>query len=173
MKKEEKNGFIESLAKQLKQNNYLYITDISNLNVENTNKLRRLCFKRGVQLTVVKNTLLRKAMEKSDRDYESLYGVLKGSTSIMFSEVGNVPAKLIKEFRRTSDKPILKGAYIEEMTYIGDKELDSLMYIKSKNELIADVMAMLQTPARNVISALQTGGQTIAGVLKTLSEKPE
>ena len=112
-------------------------------------------------------------MEKSDRDYESLYGVLKGSTSIMFSEVGNVPAKLIKEFRRTSDKPILKGAYIEEMTYIGDKELDSLMYIKSKNELIADVMAMLQTPARNVISALQTGGQTIAGVLKTLSEKPE
>lgn len=173
MKKEDKNGYIESLAKQLKQNNYLYITDISNLNVENTNKLRRLCFKRGVQLTVVKNTLLRKAMEKSERDYESLYGVLKGSTSIMFSEIGNQPAKLIKEFRKTSDKPILKGAYIEEMTYIGDDKLDSLMYIKSKNELIADVMAMLQTPARNVISALQSGGTTIAGVLKTLSEKPE
>ena len=112
-------------------------------------------------------------MENADKNFEDLYGVLKGSTSIMIADTGNLPAKLIKEFRKTSNKPILKGAYIEEMTYVGDNQLDNLMNIKTKNELIADIIFMLQSPAKNVISALQSGGHTISGVLKTLSEKPE
>ncbi len=173
MKKEEKNQFIADLTEQLNNTNYLYLTDISNLNVENTGKLRRLCFRRSVRLQVVKNTLLRKAMERADRDFEGLYGVLEGATSIMIAEQGNLPAKLIKEFRKTSPKPLLKGAYIEEMCYVGDDQLDNLINIKSKNELIADLVFLLQSPARNVISALQSGGHTLSGVLKTLSEKPE
>ncbi|MCX6272249.1 MAG: 50S ribosomal protein L10 [Bacteroidetes bacterium] len=173
MRKEEKNQLIDALTEQLKNANYLYITDISKLNVDTTNKLRRLCFKRSVQLQVVKNTLLHQAMQRTNKDYEGLYDILKGSTSIMIADAGNIPAKLIKEFRRQSDKPILKGAYIDEMTFIGDDKLDSLMNIKSKNELVADIIYMLQSPARNVISALQSGGQKISGILKTLSEKPE
>lgn len=173
MRKEDKTQLINTLTEQLKASNYLYITDISDMNVENTNKLRRLCFKREVELIVVKNTLLHKAMEQSGKDFSPLYDVLKGHTSIMIAEQGNIPAKLIKEFRKTSDKPILKGAYIEEMTFVGDKELDALIAIKSKNELIADIVALLNSPARNVISALQSGGQKISGVLKTLSERPE
>lgn len=173
MRKQEKDQLIDALTEQLNNTNYLYITDISDLNVDTTSKLRRLCFKRSVQLQVVKNTLLRKAMENADKNFEDLYGVLKGSTSIMIADTGNLPAKLIKEFRKTSNKPILKGAYIEEMTYVGDNQLDNLMNIKTKNELIADIIFMLQSPAKNVISALQSGGHTISGVLKTLSEKPE
>lgn len=173
MRKEDKTQLINTLTEQLKASNYLYITDISDMNVETTNKLRRLCFKRDVELIVVKNTLLHKAMEQSGKDFSPLYDVLKGHTSIMIAEQGNIPAKLIKEFRKTSDKPILKGAYIEEMTFLGDKELDALIAIKSKNELIADIVALLNSPARNVISALQSGGQKISGVLKTLSERPE
>lgn len=172
MRKEEKNQLIDTLTEELKAANYLYVTDISDMNVENTNKLRRLCFKREVKLIVVKNSLLQKAMERSGKDFSPLFDVLKGHTSIMIAGQGNVPAKLIKEFRKTSDKPLLKGAYVEEMTFIGDKELDALIAIKSKNELIADVIAMLQSPAKNVISALQSGGQNISGILKTLSERP-
>jgi large subunit ribosomal protein L10 len=172
MKKEDKDLLIDTLAKRLNDNNYLYLADISNLNVETANKLRRLCFRRGVELTVVKNSLLRKAMERTNKDFEGLYGVLKGHTSIMFAEAGNTPAKLIKEFRKQSDKPVLKGAYIEEMTYIGDNLLDALINIKSKNELVADVIAMLQSPAKNVISALQSGGYKLSGIVKTLSERP-
>lgn len=173
MRKEDKNQLIETLTEELKATNYLYITDISDMNVENTNRLRRLCFKRDVKLIVVKNTLLQKAMENSGKDFSPLYNVLKGHTSIMIANQGNIPAKLIKEFRKTSDKPMLKGAFVEEMTFIGDKELDSLIAIKSKNELIADVVALLLSPAKNVISSLQSGGQTLSGVLKTLSERPE
>lgn len=173
MRKEDKNQLIDTLTEELKANNYLYITDISDMNVEATNRLRRLCFKREVKLLVVKNTLLHKAMENSGKDFSPLYNVLKGHTSIMIAAQGNTPAKLIKEFRKSSDKPQLKGAYIEEMTYIGDKELDALIAIKSKNELIADVVALLMSPAKNVISSLQSGGQTLSGVLKTLSERPE
>ena len=173
MRKEEKNQLIDSLTEQIKTANYLYITDISDMNVESSNRLRRLCFKRDVKLIVVKNTLLRKALERSKKNFQPLFGVLKGASSIMLAEVGNAPAKLIKEFRKTSAKPLLKGAYIEDMTFIGDMELDSLIAIKSKNELIADIVLALQTPARNVISALQSGGQKISGVLKTLSERPE
>jgi large subunit ribosomal protein L10 len=173
MKKSEKDQLIDSLAGELKQANFLYITDISDMTVETSNKLRRLCFKRNVQLRVVKNTLLRKAMERSDKDFSELYGVLKGASSIMFADSQKLPAQLIKEFRKTSPKPILKGAYILESAYVGDNLLDTMLALKSKNELIADVIAALQSPAKNVIGALQSGGQTLSGVLKTLSEKPE
>ena len=172
MRKEDKSQLIETLTEDLKAAKYLYITDISDMNVENTGKLRRLCFKKEVKLVVVKNTLLHKAMEKSGKDFGNLYDVLKGHTSIMIAEQGNVPAKLIKEFRKTSAKPLLKGAYVEEMTFVGDNQLDALMAIKTKNELIADVIALLNSPAKNVISALQSGGQKLSGVIKTLSERP-
>ncbi len=173
MKKEEKNLVVEALAEKLNNNNNFYIADISELNAEDTSTLRRLCFKRDVTLTVVKNTLLRKAMEKTDKDLEALYDILKGPTSIMFSESGNTPAKLIKEFRKTSSRPILKGAYIEEMTYIGDEQLDFLVALKTKNELVADVIGLLQSPVTNVVSALQSGGHILSGVVKTLSERAE
>lgn len=173
MKKEEKHLVIEELAERLKNNSNFYIADTSELNAEDTHALRSLCFKRDVTLTVVKNTLLRKAMEKTDKDLEALYDILKGPTSIMFAEAGNAPAKLIKELRKTSEKPILKGAYIEEMTYIGDEQLEFLANIKSKNELIGDIVGLLQSPVKNVVSALQSGGSTLSGLVKTLSEKAE
>ena len=172
MKREDKNQLIETLTEQLQAAKYLYITDISDMNSENTSKLRRLCFKREVELVVVKNALLQKAMEKSGKDFGPLYDVLKGHTSIMIAEQGSTPAKLIKEFRKTSDKPKLKGAFVEEMAFVGDNQLDALIAIKTKNELIADVISALNSPAKNVISALQSGGQKISGVLKTLSERP-
>lgn len=171
MRKEEKSQLIDTLTEQLQNSSNLYITDISSLNSEVTSKLRRLCFKKDVKLIVVKNTLLRKAMERSEKDYSGLYEALKGATSIMLSEVNNDPAKLIKEFRKTSDKPILKGAFVEEMSFLGDKSLDQLISIKSKNELIGDIILALKSPAINVISALQSGGQKLSGVLKTLSER--
>ncbi|MBV2245674.1 MAG: 50S ribosomal protein L10 [Lentimicrobium sp.] len=171
MRKEEKNQLIDTLAEQLESSANIYITDISDLNVEVTGKLRRLCFKKDVKLIVVKNTLLRKAMEKSGKDFSGLYDVLKGATSIMLSEVNNGPAKLIKEFRKTSSKPLLKGAFVEEMSFLGDENLDTLVNIKSKNELIADIILALQSPAINVVSALQSGGHKLSGVLKTLSER--
>ena len=173
MRKEEKNQLIDSLKKQLTNNEYFYITDISGLNSKDTTALRRLCFIKEIKLTVVKNTLLKKAMEKVEKDFEPLYETLLGSTSIMFAKTGNAPAKLIKEFRNKLNRPILKGAYIEEMTYIGDDQLDFLINIKSKNELIGDIIGLLQSPVKNVISALQSGGNNISGILKTLSEKSE
>ena len=173
MRKEEKNQLIDSLSEQLTNAKNVYLTDISNLDVATTYELRTLCFKRDIKLMVVKNTLLKLAMEKSDKDMEPLYEILKGPTSLMFSDTGNVPAKVIKEFRKKYDRPILKGAFVEESTYIGEDQLDVLFNIKSKNELIGDLIALLQSPAKNVIGALQSGGQTISGVLKTLSEKPE
>lgn len=175
MKKENKDQVIVALTEELKLANNLYITDISNLNVETTNALRRMCFKRNIKLKVVKNTLLKKAMEGSDKDFTTLYPILKGGTSFMICETANVPAQLIKEFRKSNkiDKPILKGAYIMESTYIGNDQLDALAALKSKNELIGDIIGLLQSPAKNVISALQSGGHTISGIVKTLSEKPE
>lgn len=171
MTREEKDQLIDSLAETLKSSNTVYLTDISNLNSSNSTRLRSLCFKRNVTLQVVKNTLLRKAMEKSEKNFEGLFPVLHGPTSIMISDSGNVPAKLIKEFRKTSDKPILKGAFVQEMVFIGDSQLDMLIALKSKNELIADIVALLQSPAKNVISGLQSGGHKLTGILKTLSEK--
>jgi large subunit ribosomal protein L10 len=171
MRKEDKNQIIDSLVEQLNKHSNFYLADISELNVDTTNKLRRLCFRRNVELQVVKNTLLKKAMEKTNRDFSSLYDVLEGSTSIMFSDTGNVPAKLIKEFRIKFSKPILKGAYVEETCFVGENQLEVLVNIKSKNELIGDIIALLQSPAKNVIGALQSGGHRIAGIVKTLSEK--
>jgi len=171
MKKEEKDLLINSLEAQLSESAHVYLTDISGLNAESTSNLRRLAFKKGIKLVVVKNSLLKKAMEKSNRDFEPLFDVLKGGTSLMLSEVGNAPAIMIKEFRKKSDKPALKGAYVEESIYIGDSELDLLVSIKSKDELIGDLIALLQSPAKNVISGLQSGGNILAGVVKTLSER--
>lgn len=173
MRKELKAELIDQLAEEVKAYPHLYITDISGLNAADTMKLRRLAFRREVKLIVVKNTLLIKAMEKTGIDYSELFPALKGSSSIMLSNTNNAPAKLIKEFRGNAEKPILKGAYVEESFYIGNEMLDQLVNIKSKNELIADVVALLQSPAKNVVSALQSAGGTLSGVLKTLSERPE
>ena len=171
MTREEKDQLIDSLAETLKRSNTVYLTDISKLNSSNSTRLRALCFKKDVTLQVVKNTLLKKAMEKSEKNFEGLFPILHGPTSVMISEAGNAPAKLIKEFRRTSDRPILKGAYVQEMVFVGDDQLDMLIALKSKNELIADIVALLQSPAKNVISGLQSGGHKLSGILKTLSEK--
>lgn len=173
MRKEEKTQLIEALAEKINNAGNFYLTDISDLNSEATSKLRRLCFKRNVEISMVKNTLLKKAMEKTGKDYENLFSVLKGSTSIMFAEAANDPAKLIQEFRRTSPKPILKGAYVQESIYLGDDQLNALVSIKSKNELIGDVIWMLQSPMSNVISALQSGGNILSGLVKTMSERAE
>ena len=173
MRKEEKTQLIEALAEKLNTVSSFYLTDISNLNVETSNKLRRLCFKRNIEVNMVKNTLLKKAMEKTGKDYDQLYSVLKGSTSIMFADVANDPAKLIQEFRKTSPKPILKGAFVQESIYLGDDQLKALVSIKSKNELIGDVIWMLQSPINNVMSALQSGSNILSGIVKTMSQKPE
>jgi large subunit ribosomal protein L10 len=173
MRKEDKNTIIQAISEQLSVNSNFYLTDISGLNAENTAKLRRLCFSRDIKLLVVKNTLLQKAMENSDKDMSELYDALKGATSVMFSETGNAPAKLIKEFRKTSNRPILKAAFIEDASYLGDDQLEFLMNVKSKFDLIADLIALLQSPAKNVVGALQSGGQKLTGILKTLSEKEE
>ncbi|MEM5567105.1 50S ribosomal protein L10 [Psychroserpens sp. AS72] len=171
MTREEKSQVIEELTAQLADNANIYLADISGLNAGNTSDLRRACYKANVQLSVVKNTLLTKAMEASDRDFGELPTVLKGNTSVMYSETGNAPAKVIKNFRKKSDKPLLKGAFIEEAVYIGDDQLDMLVDIKSKEELVGDIIGLLQSPAKNVISALKSGGGTIAGIIKTLSER--
>jgi len=171
MTREEKSQVIEELTVQLADNTNIYLTDISGLNAGNTSNLRRACFKADVKLAVVKNTLLEKAMEASDRDFGDLPSTLKGNTSVMYSETGNAPAKVIKAFRKKSDKPLLKGAFIEESIYIGDEQLDMLVDIKSKEELIGDIIGLLQSPAKNVISALQSGGGKLSGILKTLSQK--
>ncbi len=173
MTREEKSQVIENLTTVLADNNIIYLADIAGLNASNTSDLRRTCFKQNVKLSVVKNTLLAKAMEKSDKDFGELSETLTGSTSLMISETGNAPAKVIKEFRKKakSKKPILKGAFIEEAVYVGDDQLELLVNIKSKEELIGDIISLLQSPAKNVISALQSGGGKLAGILKTLSEK--
>ena len=171
MTREEKLIQIEELTAVLNQAPTIYLADIAALDAATTSNLRRASFGKGIKLNVVKNTLLRKAMEASEKDLEGLYGVLKGNTSIMLAEAGNAPAKLIKEFRKKSDKPLLKGAWIEESVYVGDENLDMLTAIKSKEELIGDVITLLQSPAKNVISALQSSGGTLAGLLKTLEER--
>lgn len=171
MTREQKAQVIDDLTSQLTENATIYLADISGLDASNTSNLRRACFKANVRLAVVKNTLLSKAMEKSDKDFGELPTILKGNTSLMISETSNAPAKVIKEFRKKSDKPLLKGAYIEEAIYIGDNQLDSLVNIKSKEELIGDIISLLQSPAKNVISALQSGGNKLSGILQTLSEK--
>ncbi len=171
MTREEKSQVIKDLTAQLTENETIYLADISGLDAGSTTNLRRACFKAGVKLAVVKNTLLKKAMDSSDKDFGELPEVLKGNTSLMFAETSNAPAKVIKAFRKKSEKPLLKGAFIEEAIYIGDDQLNTLVEIKSKDELIGDIIGLLQSPAKNVISALKSGGSTIAGIVKTLSER--
>ena len=170
MTREEKSKVIEKLTAELAENTNIYMTDVSGLNASETSKLRRACFKSNIKLSVVKNTLLSKAMESSDKDFGSLNEVLVGNTALMYSEVGNSPAKLIKQFRKKSERPLLKGASIEDSVYVGDDQVEFLANIKSREELIGEVITILQSPAKNVISALQSSGLTISGVLKTLSE---
>ena len=171
MTREEKLNVIEDLTAQLAENSTIYLADISGLDATTTSNLRRACFKANIKLAVVKNTLLAKAMEASDKDFGELPEVLKGSTSLMFSEAGNGPAKLIKTFRKKSDKPLLKGAFVEEAIFVGDDKLDALVSIKSREEMIGEIIGLLQSPAKNVISGLKSGGGKLAGILKTLSER--
>jgi large subunit ribosomal protein L10 len=172
MTREEKNKQIEDLMTILDATNNLYIADTSGLNAEQTSDLRRSCFKADIEMTVVKNALLKKAMERSPKNFDDIYEALKGNSSIMISEVGNAPAKLIKDFRKKGNKPLLKAAYIDEAIFVGDNQLDTLVNLKSKNELIGEIILLLESPMKNVISALQGGGgQTIAGLLKTLEER--
>jgi len=171
MKRSEKQTIIDSLTEQINSYSHFYLTDISDLNASDTSNLRRICFKQDVKLVVAKNTLLRKALENSSKEASELYEVLKGNTSVMFTEVGNAPAKLIKDFYRKHKKPVFKGAFVEESIYIGENQLDALVSVKSKNELIADVVALLKSPMAKVVGQLQSGGNIIHGVLKTLGEK--
>ena len=173
MTRQEKDQFIDSIAEKLKASKNLYLADISGLTVSDSNELRRLCFNKGVEVQVVKNTLLRKAMEKVEGNYEESYEFLVGNTALMTSERGSVPAKVIKEFRKKHDKPILKAAFIEESCYLGDEQVKELASLKSKDELIAEIIGLLQSPAKNVISALQSGGSNLSGILTTLADRPE
>jgi len=173
MTKEEKNQFIDVLDKSIQENSNFYLADISGLSAEESSKLRRLCFKREVSLQVVKNTLLKKALERNDSSFEELYDVLKGNTSIMFTDTANAPAKVIKEFRKKHDKPVFKAAHLDASFYIGEEYLDTLSELKSKNEIIAEIIALLQSPAKNVISSLQSSGSKLSGIVKTLAERAE
>jgi len=172
MTKDEKSKYIEDLSAKLSESGIFYLADTAALTVEKTNDLRRKCYNNNIELKVVKNTLLQKALERiEDKDYSELYGVLAGPTSIIFSEFVNAPAKLIKDFRKKNDKPLLKAAYIEEAIYVGDEQLDFLESIKSKEELIGEIVGLLQSPAKNVISGLKSSGSKLAGILKTLEER--
>lgn len=172
MKKEVKDTIITELGDKLKQYPHFYLVDVTGMNAEDTSNLRRKCFKSEIKMVVVKNTLLHKAFEASEVDYEGLYSALTGNTAVLFSDVANKPAKLLKDYTKQGI-PALKAAYAEESIFVGADKLDELAALKSKNELIADVVALLQSPAKNVVSALQSGANTIHGVLKTLGERPE
>jgi len=171
MTREEKNAIIDALTEQINSRGHIYLTDISTMNAGDTSDLRRKCFEQDIKLIVVKNTLLKKALEKADKDYSELFDVLKNPTSVMLTDVANLPAKLIQNFRKDHEKPILKAAFVEESVYIGDEQLDALASLKSKEELIGDIILLLQSPVKNVMSALQSGNNILTGVLKTLGEK--
>ncbi|MBO5052873.1 MAG: 50S ribosomal protein L10 [Muribaculaceae bacterium] len=172
MKKEDKALVIEKIASTLKEYNGFYLVETAGLDAEKTSELRRACFGADIKLMVVKNTLLHQALETLDGDYSELYPTLKGSTSLMCTNVGNAPAKLLKKFvKKGEELPALKAAYVEETVYVGADQLEALSAIKSKNELIADVVALLQSPAKNVVSALQSGATKLHGILETLSNK--
>ena len=173
MNKEEKIKAVEDLKNELVECKTLYLTDIAGLDSLQTSKLRRECFNSNVKLSVVKNTFLNRAMNESGVDFGELKEQLKGNTTVMISDYGNAPAKIIKKFRKDGDKPILKGAFIDEAIYIGDEQIDFLSTLKSKQEIIGEIIALLQSPAKNVISALKSSGGKIAGLVKTLTEKPE
>ncbi|GAA4516779.1 50S ribosomal protein L10 [Sphingobacterium thermophilum] len=171
MRKEEKQEIVQALAEQIKSYGNFYITDTADLTVEKVNVIRRKCFDAGIKMQVAKNTLFEKALIEAGIDAPELVGVLKGASTILFSSTGNAPAKLIKQLRKENDKPILKAAYIQETVFVGDKQIDALVSLKSKEELIGDIILALQSPAKNVISALSSGGNTISGVLKALEQR--
>ncbi|HEY1010546.1 MAG: 50S ribosomal protein L10 [Daejeonella sp.] len=171
MRKEEKHDVVLALTETIAEYGNFYITDTANLSVAKVNDIRRKCFDNGIKMQVAKNTLIRKAMEASEGDYSEIFDVLKGSSSILFSKTANAPAKLIKQLRKTGDKPVLKAAYIDSAVFIGDNQLDALVNLKSKEQLVADIIALLQSPAKNVISGLQSGGNKLAGIVKTLQER--
>lgn len=177
MTKAEKTSMIEQLAEKFADSKYFYVTDCSELNVETINNLRRKCFEKDIQLKVVKNTLIKKALQKAaesnEENYEPLFEVLKGSSALMFTETGNAPAKLIKAFREDHKKPLLKAAFVESEVYVGDDQIESLVNIKSKEELIADVILLLESPMKNLLGSLQSGGNTLSGLLKALEERGE
>lgn len=170
MRKEEKNKIINEIASLLSSYNNVYVADLTGLTVARSNELRRLCFRRGVKLKVVKNTF-KESHEQLETDYSEMYPALHGNSAIMLSETSNVPARVIKDFRNKFPIPALKAAYIEQSIYLGDNQIDVLYHLKSREELIGDIIGILQSPAKNVISALQSGGGKLAGIIKTLSEK--
>jgi len=171
MKKAEKIKVVDDLTTKLKSFKNVYLTDISGLNATQTSNLRRACYKANISLDVVKNTMLSRAIDACDENLSELKSVLKGNTSLMFSDSGSIPAKVIKDFRKKLDKPVLKAALIEEAVYIGDDQINTLVAIKSKEELIGEIIGLLQSPTKNVISALKSGSNNLSGVLKTLSER--
>ena len=172
MTREEKDLQIKELTQMLADNSVLYLTDATGLNAEATTQLRRACYKNDIRMRVVKNTLLRRAMDATEgTDYSELYEVLSGQTALLVGNVGNAPAKLLKEFRKKNDMPVLKAAYVEESTYLGDDQIDALTAIKSKDELIAELIALLQSPMKNVVGALNSGGNTVSGLVKALQER--
>jgi large subunit ribosomal protein L10 len=171
MNKEEKHDLVLALTEQMKEYGNFYITDTSDLTVAKINDIRRKCFDSDIKMQVAKNSLIKKAMEAAGGDYAAIYDVLKGSSSILFSKSATAPAKLIKQLRKQGDKPVLKAAYIDSAIFIGDNQIDTLTKLKSKEQLIGEVIGLLQSPAKNVISALQSGGNTLAGLVKTLQER--
>jgi large subunit ribosomal protein L10 len=171
MNKEEKYELVNALTEQINEYGNFYITDTADLTVAKVNNIRRKCFESDIVMQVAKNSLIEKALEAADGDYTALYDVLKGTSTILFSKSAKAPAKLIKELRRQGDKPILKAAYVYSSAFVGDNQLDALMTLKSKEELVGDIIGLLQSPAKNVISALKSGGNTIAGLVKTLQER--
>ena len=171
MNKDEKHELVLALTEQIKEYGNFYITDTSNLTVAKVNDIRRKCFESNITMQVAKNTLIRKAMEASAGDFSPIFEALKGSSSILFSKSATAPAKLIKQLRRTGEKPILKAAYIDSAIFVGDNQLDTLINLKSKEQLIGEIIGLLQSPAKNVISGLQSGGNKLAGIVKTLQER--
>lgn len=171
MRKEEKHDVVLALKEQIEEYGNFYITDTADLNVAKINSIRRQCFDSDIKMKVAKNTLIKKALEAASGDYSELYDTLKGSSAIMFCKSGSAPAKLIKQLRKAGDKPVLKAAYIDTAVFIGDNQLESLANLKSKEELVGDIIALLQSPAKNVISGLKSGGNKIAGIVKTLQER--
>ncbi|MCO5234376.1 MAG: 50S ribosomal protein L10 [Chitinophagales bacterium] len=171
MNKADKQSVLEGLIESFNSGDFFYFTDTSGLTVEHVNNLRRECFKQGIKLQVAKNTLIKKALQETGKYSEQLDQVLAGPTAVMFTETANVPGKLITEFRKKNPKPLVKGAYIDSAIFVGDDQLKALSSLKSKNELIGEVIGLLQSPAKNVISALKSGGNTIAGLVKTLEER--
>ncbi|MBS1501847.1 MAG: 50S ribosomal protein L10 [Bacteroidetes bacterium] len=171
MTKEEKHELVLALTEQMKEYGNFYITDTANLTVAKVNDIRRKCFESDITMQVAKNTLIKKAMEATGGDFSPIYDVLKGSSTILFTKSATAPAKLIKQLRKTGEKPILKAAYIDSAVFIGDSQLDTLINLKSKEQLIGEIIGLLQSPAKNVVSALQSGGNKLAGIVKTLQER--